>query len=255
MGRETRHEAANGVGRGLDGGLDTEPAVLDADVQSLTIAGAAARLGIAPDAVRKRIRRGSLRAVKVDGCWRVLLDAEDAAARTADSAVQDVSRAAAWTDQWPAGHEGGERGLDGVQAAAGTLAPDVQAAVQAGATVEAYRELVASLRDQVGFLRRELETRSRELEGRAEEVRRRDALLDAMAQRLRQLPPPTDRPEEYGTVIQAAVVPAEEMGRLKADLEEARRRVAEFEAATDELERERDAAAAEQRRPWWRFWG
>jgi DNA repair exonuclease SbcCD ATPase subunit len=122
-----------------------------------------------------------------------------------------------------------------------------------GPTVEAYRELVASLRDQVGFLRQELETRSRELEGRAEEVRRRDALLDAMAQRLRQLPAPVDRPDEYRTVIQAAVVPAEEIGRLKAELEQARRRVAEFEAVTDELERVQAAEAS--RRPWWRFWG
>ena len=105
-----------------------------------------------------------------------------------------------------------------------TPIPGVQAAAQDGPTVEAYRELVASLRDQVGFLRQELETRSRELEGRAEEVRRRDALLDAMAQRLRQLPAPVDRPDdEYRTVIQAAVAPAEEMGRLKAELDQAQR--------------------------------
>jgi hypothetical protein len=256
MAPETGHVAADGIGRGLDGGLDAEPAVLDADVEPLTIAGASARLGIAPDAVRKRIRRGSLRAVKVDGCWRVLLGAEEAAAGTRGSGVQDVSRAAAWTGQRPAGHEGEEHGVDGVQAAAGTPIPAVQAAVQDGATVEAYRELVASLRDQVGFLRQELETRSRELEGRAEEVRRRDALLDAMAQRLRQLPPPGERPDEYRTVIQAAVVPAEEMDRLKAELAQARQQIAAFEAVTGELEREQAAAAAEAaRRPWWRFWG
>jgi hypothetical protein len=132
----------------------------------------------------------------------------------------------------------------------------VPAAVEDSGAVEAYRELVSSLRDQVDFLRRELESRSRELEGRAEEVRRRDVLLDAMAQRLRQLPPPADRPEDYRMVLQAAVVPAEEMGRLKAELEQAQRRVAEFEAVTNELEREQEAAAAETaRRPWWRFWG
>jgi hypothetical protein len=48
---------------------------------------------------------------------------------------------------------------------------------------------------------------------------------------------------------------AEEVGRLKAELEQAQQRVAEFEAVTDELEREREAAAAgAARRPWWRFW-
>jgi hypothetical protein len=252
---EIGHEAAGGVGRGPGDGLDSGPMVLDADVEPLTIAGASARLGIAPDAVRKRIRRGSLRAIKVDGCWRVLLGAEEAAAGTPDADVQAATRAAAWTGRRPTGHEEEERGSDGVQAAARMPIPGVQAAVQDGPTVEAYRELVASLRDQVGFLRQELETRSRELEGRAEEVRRRDALLDAMAQRLRQLPTPVDQPDEYRTVIQAAVVPAEEVGRLKAELEQAQQRVAEFEAVTDELEREREAAAAgAARRPWWRFW-
>jgi hypothetical protein len=49
---------------------------------------------------------------------------------------------------------------------------------------------------------------------------------------------------------------AEEVGRLKAELEQAQQRVAEFEAATNDLEQEREAAAAEAtRRPWWRFWG
>jgi predicted RNase H-like nuclease (RuvC/YqgF family) len=48
---------------------------------------------------------------------------------------------------------------------------------------------------------------------------------------------------------------AEEVGRLKAELEQAQRRAAEFEAAADALEREREAAAAvAARRPWWRFW-
>jgi hypothetical protein len=51
------------------------------------------------------------------------------------------------------------------------------------------------------------------------------------------------------------VVMAEEMGRLRAELEQAQQQVAEFEAVTDELERERQAeAAAAARRPWWRFW-
>jgi hypothetical protein len=255
MALEIGHEAAGGVGRGQDGGSDSGPMVLDAGVEPLTIAGASARLGIAPDAVRKRIRRGSLRAIKVDGCWRVLLEAGEAAAGTPDGSVPAAACTAAGTGGRPAGHQEQERGWDGVQAVAGTASGGVQAAVQDGATVEAYRELVASLRDEAGFLRRELETRSRELEGRAEEVRRRDALLDAMAQRLRQLPPPGDPPDDYRTVVQAAVVPVEEVELLKAELDEARRRVAEFEAVTDEAEREQRAVAAEAaRRPWWRFW-
>jgi hypothetical protein len=48
---------------------------------------------------------------------------------------------------------------------------------------------------------------------------------------------------------------AEHLGRLKAELEQARLQIAAFEAVTDELEQEPAAAAAEAaRRPWWRFW-
>src|SRR5262245_50647074 len=253
MALESGHDTGRGVGHGLDGGQAAEPDVLDADVETLTIAEASARLGVAPDAIRKRIRRGSLRAVKVDGTWRVLLDPAEAAAWTQDTGVQAARPAAAWTRP---GHGAGPvvtRGVDGVPAAAGTRGVAGSAAVRDDGTVEAYRELVSSLQDQVDFLRRELETRSRELEGRAEEVRRRDLLLDAMAQRLRQLPAPT-RPEDYGIVLQAAVAPAAEMGRLKAELEQARQRVAEYEAVTDELERAQAAATEAARRPWWRFW-
>jgi excisionase family DNA binding protein len=41
----------------------------------LGVVQAAARLGISVDAVRKRIRRRTLRAYKVDGEWRIILDA------------------------------------------------------------------------------------------------------------------------------------------------------------------------------------
>jgi hypothetical protein len=45
---------------------------------------------------------------------------------------------------------------------------------------------------------------------------------------------------------------AEETGRLKAELEQAQRRVAEVEATTKEPEREREVQ--EEQRPWWKFW-
>jgi excisionase family DNA binding protein len=49
---------------------------------------------------------------------------------------------------------------------------------------------------------------------------------------------------------------AEQVGRLTAELEHARQQIAAFEAATDDLEKAQEAAAAEAlRRPWWRFWG
>ena len=51
------------------------------------------------------------------------------------------------------------------------------------------------------------------------------------------------------------VATAEEIGRLKAELEQAQQRVAEYEAVTDELERAQATEAAAAARPWWRFWG
>jgi hypothetical protein len=75
--------------------------------------------------------------------------------------------------------------------------------------------------------------------------------------RLLQAPPePADGSEDV--VVEASgdrIGAAEELGRLKAELEQARRRVAEFEALPDGLEREHAAAAAgDPARPWWRFW-
>jgi hypothetical protein len=49
---------------------------------------------------------------------------------------------------------------------------------------------------------------------------------------------------------------SELVGRLKTELEQARQQIAAFEAVTDDLEREQQAAATEAaRRPWWKLWG
>lgn len=45
---------------------------------------------------------------------------------------------------------------------------------------------------------------------------------------------------------------AEEVGRLKSELEQAERRIAEVEATTKEPKREGEAA--EERHPWWKSW-
>ena len=67
-------------------------AIMDAartppDAGPLSLADAAVRLGISPDAARKRLERGTLRGEKRDGRWLVYLH-PDAAAST----VQDVDR-------------------------------------------------------------------------------------------------------------------------------------------------------------------
>jgi hypothetical protein len=51
-----------------------QDAVQDTELVRLEIPEAAIQLGITPDGVRKRIRRGQLAAVKQDGRWYVVLD-------------------------------------------------------------------------------------------------------------------------------------------------------------------------------------
>jgi excisionase family DNA binding protein len=88
-----------------------------------------------------------------------------------------------------------------------------------------------------------------------------EAQLQQAQETIKLLQAPPLEPVDGGdaTTIEAPSGPtaiAEEVSRLEADLEQARQRIAAFEAATAELEREQDTAAAEAaRRPWWRFWG
>ena len=123
------------------------PFILEpADRTGIPIAEAAAQLGLSVDAVRKRIRRGTLTAYKVDAEWRVVLpDRPGRGQDVVPNAVQDA-------------------GQDNVQDAS-------------------TQELLAALRDEVTFLRRELEARAGELETRAEELRRKDEIIAALVQR------------------------------------------------------------------------
>ncbi len=70
------------------------------DAGPLTLSDAAVRLGISPDAARKRLERGTLRGEKRAGRWLVSLD-PDAAASTVQDAISDSNWTADvdWTPQ------------------------------------------------------------------------------------------------------------------------------------------------------------
>jgi hypothetical protein len=139
--------------------LDPDPTLTDTthhddrhDVVSPTEA--AARLGITPDAVRARLRRGTLAGERVGGDWRVFL-----AAANGDSSRGDNGHDPTDCDE-SARHHDGDRRDD--RHDADTTRHD--------AVIAAKDETIASLKDEVAFLRRELETRT-------DELGRRDVLL------------------------------------------------------------------------------
>ncbi len=118
-------------------------------VDRLTVAEAAARLGISSDAVRSRLNRSTLEGRKEEDGWVAYLPVEP----TVDRPSSTVERPS--TDREP------------------TVASD--------ALLTSKDETITALRDEVAFLRRELETRT-------DELQRRDVLLREALERIPQLP-------------------------------------------------------------------
>ncbi len=184
---------------GLDAGQD-------APEDGVSVGEAARVLGISTAAVRKRIRRGTLPAMKVGEQWYV--------AREGLAAVQAAERDAAPDAAPDAGHPVGQ--------AAAPDAPDVRAvdaAYDAGraAGLDAGRDgEIRRLEETVAVLKEELDVRRREAE-------RLHTLL-MQAQQLA-LPPPAASPEIHS---------AGRAGQQDAGAAQ--------------------GPAAQERRPWWKFW-
>jgi len=121
--------------------------------QRHTVQEAADELGITVDAVRGRIRRGTLDSVKLDGVVYVLLDATNREHQNDESATESVDASRQVADQ--AGLVADESGLVGDQS-----------------------ELVGDLRGQIDWLRREVE--------------RKDTIIMQMAQRIPELEAPPE---------------------------------------------------------------
>lgn len=138
------------------------------DQAGIPISEAAVRLGVSENAVRKRIRRKSLQAYKVDDRWYVVLDglANDQAGDQAATTSHDQAAAR------PAGQDG-------------------------------HRELVDQLKGEVAFLRGQIEIKDRDLVEKDEQIRawideakRKDMMIAHLQERIVELPPGTpERPE------------------------------------------------------------
>jgi hypothetical protein len=125
--------------------------------RTLEIGEAARILGISTEAVRKRIKRGSLKAQKNgDGQWLVILD---------ESRLAAVAR---------------DNGGDGVQADASGVATTLNLARSSAAIEETLRDEVDVLRDEVSFLR--------------EEISRLDTIIMSLTQNIKMLEAPRQAP-------------------------------------------------------------
>jgi excisionase family DNA binding protein len=238
---------------------------------SYTIMQAAALLGVHANTLRKRIRAGKLPATLVEGPtgqeYRIPAEAVRVAAGERHSHGPQGAFGVVDTGPERPAVEVGTRETppaDGV-----THQPDSTGEPPAGAaiqTVARAREMAAYTEELLGPWRRRLEEQAEEIGTLRAELRQAQATaqeaLSVAEQRVAEQASTAEaigRLEaelaqvRQGLTEQGKV--AEEAGRLKTELAQATARVAEFEAVTDELERERQAAAAEAgRRPWWRFW-
>jgi len=156
-----------------DGQRDAgQDAAQDVPEDGVSVGEAAHLLGISTAAVRKRIRRGTLPALKVGEQWYVVREGLDAGRAAAPDAGHPVGRDAA---------------QDAAQDTSGMRAVDATYDAGRATGQDATRDgELRRLEEHVALLREEVDARRRE-------VQQLHTLL-AQAQQLA-LPPPVDRPE------------------------------------------------------------
>jgi hypothetical protein len=134
------------------------------ELTTVTVADAAELLGLSTEAVRMRVKRGTLASTKIGSTVYVLLDGPDERPNVKPNARPNT-------------------GTNG--------RPNPRPNVETAPMVANLQEHNADLRDQVEHLRRELDTRN-------EELRRKDTIIMAMTQRIPELeatPETRDDPE------------------------------------------------------------
>lgn len=228
---------------------------------SLTIGQAAALTGLHKNTIRAYIKQGRVAAGVVRGKYGQeyrLSRAEVVALATeivspvdletsgvADAPAQFEGRGAPGASQGSTGDSGTEDSLGLTDTADPSIPYQTSPANSHNLSLEPLVGLLRQVQEENRNLAGQLGFVQAQLQQAKETIR------------LLQAPPETVEGSE-DVVIEASgdrIAAAEEVGRLKAELDQAQRRVAEFEVVTDDLEREQAAAAAEAaRRPWWRFW-
>jgi hypothetical protein len=131
---------------GEPGAYEYVQSTVHTEPERFTIAQAATLLGTSRDAIRQRIRRGTLRSEKADGKWYVYLAEEPAAERPSRT--------------------------DGLHIEPSDHPPTVQSTHP---NEDLYRQLVDQLRGEVSFLREELRRKDQLLAGFAQRLPALDA--------------------------------------------------------------------------------
>jgi transposase len=154
------------------------------DLAGVPISEAAARLGVSENAVRKRIRRKSLPAYKVDDRWYVVLDG-----LASDQAGDQVM----------------------------ATSPD-QAAARPAGQGNHDRELIDQLRSEVVFLRGQIEVKDREIEEWMRQAQQQRLMIARLESQLLELlpgvpespesvPEPQHDPQDIGPVYRVLEPP------------------------------------------------
>jgi hypothetical protein len=151
------------------------------ELTTVTVSDAAELLGLSTEAVRMRVKRGTLASTKIGGTVYVLLDGPNERPN-----VKPNARPNSRTNDRP------------------NPRPNIEAAP----VVANLQEHNADLRDQVEHLRRELDTRN-------EELRRKDTIIMAMTQRIPELetaPEPRDARETASEPQSSSPAPYDQDG-------------------------------------------
>jgi hypothetical protein len=190
---------------------DAIEGTVQASGDGLTVAAAAQALTTSREAIRQRIRRGTLQATKVDGEWRIFLEHQSTSTRLASHSygtaappnpmpyMMDRSGATYTKPPTPYGVVDGTN-LHTPSEALDHNISDPPVRDDVAAVAAAYQQLVAQVREENQFLKDELR-RKDELFHTEQEAHRRDVSeLHVLLQRAQaQIPMPTAaaQPEEH----------------------------------------------------------
>lgn len=276
--------SATGSTGGSTEGFSTGSVSPSTDPQSgqgltYTISDVAQAVGMHPHTIRKRVKAGKLQATLVDGPngpeYRIPIDivhqlaaevmTERTHAQRGRSRVPPVTLVDAGLGEGSVDSESVTSPASAAESTSETAAPSTDSG-----SVVATAPAIARAQEMAAYTQRLLEPLHAQLKEQAEEIGRLRAELrqaqtyaqEAQQAAERHVPEQSVTAEAVGHLqaelqqvwrgLAEQTKAAEETGRLKAELEQAQRRVAEVEVTTQEPKREGEAA--EELRPWWKFW-